>query len=445
MTDSFLRFPQGFRWGTASSSYQVEGSSTNNDWWAAAQAGGIIYRDQSAGLACDWWNRAEEDFDRMVQLNQNAHRLSIEWSRVEPEPGVWDDSTLARYREMVQGLRDRGIEPMVTLHHFTNPLWLAERGGWENEAVAGWFEQYTRKVVAALGDLVTLWCPINEPAVMIAQAYGLGRWLPGKKDFDAALHAAVNLMRAHAAAYHAIHELRPDAQVGIASHMIDWRPWRPWLPTDHLATHIIDHLFNHLTLLMITTGRMAVPGRRLLRLREIAGTLDWLGVNYYQRYRVRVGLLAADRPSVEPRTRANTLRGPGLWGEIHPQGLSDILGDLWRRYGLPMIITENGIPDAEDRHRPHFILSHLHQVYRAVQRNIPILGYYFWSIVDNFEWTEGYDPRFRFGLIQVDFETQERHIRPSGWLYGTICKEGGISPEVVDQYAPQLAHQLFRA
>lgn len=444
MATTSFEFPPNFRWGTSTSSYQVEGNLTNNDWWAAEQAGGYVYQNQTAGQACDWWNRAEEDFDRMAEMSQNAHRLSIEWSRVEPSPGVWDEDALARYREMLAGLRRRGVEPMVTLHHFTNPLWLTEQGGWENEAVVGWFERYTRKVVSALGDLTSLWCTVNEPDVMIAQGYSLGRFPPGKRDLSAALRAAVNVVRAHAAAYHAIHALAPHAQVGIAKHMMVWQPWRPWLPNDHLATGLLEHMFNRLPLMMVTEGIMRVPGQRSLLMSECANTLDWLGVNYYQRFRVRLNLASSESLPVESQPRPGMLTGPGDWGEIHPRGVFTTLRKLWRRYRLPMVITENGIPDAHDQHRPNFIVEHVHQVWQAIARKIPVWGYYFWSLVDNFEWTEGYNPSFRFGLIGVDFDTQARTMRRSGQLYAAIAEQGGLTPEIVEEYTPGLVPQLFR-
>lgn len=443
MNTEKLLFPKHFRWGTATSSYQVEGDLKNNDWWAAEQAGGYVYKNQTAGLACDWWNNAEQDFDRMADMHQNAHRLSIEWSRVEPSPGMWDDAALVRYRDMLKGLLSRGIEPMVTLHHFTNPLWLAEQGGWENEAVVGWFERYTRKVVTALGDLTSLWCTINEPAVMISQAYGLGRWPPGRQDLNASLRAAINLVRAHAAAYRTIHDLIPHAQVGLAKHMILWRPLRAWLPNDRVAANLIQHMFHYLVLGMVTEGIMRVPGRRSILLPEAAHTLDWLGVNYYQRYRVRLNLFSPDRFFMELATKPGELKGPGEWGEIHPLGILSILKTLWKRYRLPMYITENGIPDPVDAHRPTFIVTHLHQLAKALDMHIPILGYYFWSLLDNFEWTEGYDPRFRFGLIKVDFQTQARELRRSAGLYGEICRQGGLSRGTIQKYTPELTKKVF--
>ena len=204
-------------------------------------------------------------------------------------------------------------------------------------------------------------------------------------------------------------------------------------------------MFNHLTLGMVTEGIMRVPGQRSLLMPEAANTLDWLGVNYYQRYRVQLKLLPPGPDWLRSRTRPGVQKGPGEWGEIHAQGLFDTLRTLWRRYRLPMFITENGIPDEQDENRPDFIVTHLHQLWQAIRREMPVMGYYFWSLVDNFEWTEGYDPRFRFGLIGVDFKTQERHIRESGKLYTEICRTGGLLRETAEQYTPELAVKLFGA
>ncbi|MGF1503957.1 MAG: glycoside hydrolase family 1 protein [Anaerolineae bacterium] len=441
--DASLIFPQAFRWGTATSSYQVEGNLTNNDWWLAAQEGGYIYHDQSAGLACDWWNRAEEDFDRMADLGLNAHRLSIEWSRVEPKPGVWDEAAIARYREMIQGLVDRGIEPMITLHHFTNPLWMVERGGWENPEAVDWFASYAHKIVSALGDLTPMWCTINEPMVMIGQTYALGRWRPGKRELNAAIRAGINISRAHGAAYHIIHDQVEKAFVGFAKHMIIWEPHRLWMPNDWVAAWLVRLLFNRLFLSSVIDGVLRVPGRRAIRIPEVRNTVDWLGGNYYQRYRIRTKLFGGRAMFMELGTRPGILKGPGDWGEIHPPGLSLTLRHLWNKYRLPLIITENGIPDQADEHRPGFIVTHLHELWRTMQEEIPVYGYYFWSLVDNFEWTEGYDPAFSFGLFEVDFETQERQMRPSGELYKAICEAGGLTPAIVAEHTPALLPAVF--
>jgi beta-glucosidase len=449
-TNTVFRFPAGFRWGTATSAHQVEGHQANNDWWAAEQAGGYVYQEQRSGAACDWWHHAEKDFDRMVEMGQNAHRLSVEWSRIQPHPDTWSEAALLRYREMIEELRARGIEPMVTLHHFTLPLWMTEQGGWENEQSPALFEAYVRKVVSALGDLVNLWCTINEPMVLIGQCYMVGIWPPGKRSLGAALQVGLNLARAHAAAYHAIHAINPDAQVGLAKHMVVWRPHRIWLPTDHLVSRLVNHATNHIILRAVTRGVVRIPGRRLYRIEGAERTLDWLGVNYYQRYRVGAkirNILHNFFPGIPANvfyqvTRPGLQKGPGPWGEIHARGLFESLRAV-ARYGVPLFVTENGIPDEHDKNRPRFILTHLHQLWEALKHEIPVYGYYHWSLVDNFEWDKGYNPQFRFGLFGVDFETQERIPRTSGRLYAEICKQGGISHELAARYEPQVVPLLF--
>ncbi|MGD8732556.1 MAG: glycoside hydrolase family 1 protein [Anaerolineales bacterium] len=450
-TNHRFQFQPDFRWGTATSSHQVEGGQTNNDWWAAEQRGGFVYKNQKSGQACNWWQDAEADFDRMIDLNLNAHRLSIEWSRVQPTPDTWDEQALERYRTMIAGLIDRGIEPMVTLHHFTLPLWVAALGGWENDDSPEWFETYIRKVVSELSDQVDFWCTINEPMVLIAQGYILGSWPPGKHSLQAALEAGRNMVRAHAAAYHAIHEIQPEARVGMAKHMVVWRPHRFWLPTDRLFSRLINRVSNHMFLDALTNGVLRFPLRKRQRIERAAGTLDWLGVNYYQRFRVGIKIWDALR-RIFPGSQTDILhygtkpglqKGPGEWGEIHPEGLYETLKSL-ENYDLPMYITENGIPDQYDRYRPAFIIGHLQQLWRAIQEGIDVRGYYHWSLVDNFEWSEGYDPRFRFGLFGVDIESQERTKRTSAELYGEICSNGVIDRRLIEKYTPALLPDLFK-
>jgi beta-glucosidase len=447
---AIFEFPSEFLWGTATSSHQVEGGQTNNDWWVMEQLGEYIYRDQRAGDACDWWRQAELDFDRMAAMRQNSHRLSLEWSRIQPQPDTWSEEALLRYREMLEGLRDRGIQPMVTLHHFTNPLWMAVLGGWEHPKSPKWFEAYVRKVVSALGDLVDLWCTINEPMVLLSQGYLIGKWPPNKISISALYQAGLNLVRAHAAAYHAIHEMNPDAKVGLAKHMIVWSPHRTWIPTDHLVARFVNRITNHLILDALTKGYVRMFGKRFVQLDNAANTLDWIGINYYQRFRVGMkirNLIRLILPSLPAEifyqgTDPTYQKGPGGWGEIHAEGLFDTLRSV-AKYGLPIYITENGIPDEDDSNRPRFILTHLHQLWRAIQLGIPVRGYYHWSLVDNFEWSEGYNPEFRFGLLGVDFKTQERTLRTSGELYAQVCRQNGIGRELVRQCDPELIPQLF--
>ncbi|NDJ54958.1 MAG: glycoside hydrolase family 1 protein [Chloroflexi bacterium] len=447
---SDFTFPSHFLWGTATSSHQVEGHNTNNDWWAAEQEGQTVYQGQRSGAACDWWNNAEDDFDRMIEMNLNTHRLSIEWSRVQPAPRRWDEAALARYRHMISALKARGIEPMVTLHHFTNPLWMVRQGGWESEHSIEWFVRYVKKVVGALKDQVSLWCTINEPNVMVGQGWLAGIWPPGKQDHMAAIEASLNLARAHAAAYHAIHEIIPEAQVGIAKHIVTWDPRLAWLPTDHAVARLINYVTNHLFLDAITQGKVKLPFLRPIPIKGGQNSLDWLGINYYQRYRVGFTIKHALRllfPQIASDwfyqgTKPGHPKGPSGWGEFHPPGLLWTLENL-SRYGVPIYVTENGIPSNRDELRQSFLVSHIHQIWKAIQRGVSVKGYYHWSLLDNFEWAQGYNPEFKFGLIGVNFETQAREPRPSSSLYGRICKMNAISAETATTFTPQLLSKLF--
>ncbi len=230
MPDATFHFPPDFLWGTATAAHQVEGNNTNNDWWAWEQGEGHIKEGYRSGIACNWWERAEEDFNRAAELGQNAHRLSVEWSRVEPREGYFDDAALDRYRAMLRALRERGMEPMVTLHHFTNPLWLAEMGGWENPRAVFLFERFVTHVVEALGEYCSLWCTVNEPNVYVYMGYLAGVFPPGKRDFGAGMRAGRNLMRAHAVAYRRIHALQPHARVGFAHNLRFFDPANPGSP-----------------------------------------------------------------------------------------------------------------------------------------------------------------------------------------------------------------------
>jgi beta-glucosidase len=439
MIEAAFHFPEGFKWGTVTAAHQVEGDNRGNDWWAWEQQPGRILRGDRSGLACDWWGgRWKEDLDRAAEGGQTAHRLSVEWSRIEPEPGRWDDHALGFYRDVLSGMRARGIEPLVTLHHFTNPLWLAEMGGWENEEVVPRFEAFTRKTVAALKDLADFWCTINEPNVYAYSAFASDQFPPGRKSIRAAFRVMRHQVLAHAAAYHAIHEVQPAARVGIA---IQYRGLVPHSvsPLDHWGAGIQGRIFNNLIPLALYDGRLRFPvGQE--RIAKVAGTQDYIGVNYYSSDHVsfdlrRPGELFARR--FYPQ--GSDLSEVGMNANV-PEGMRTAI--RWAHsFGLPIYITENGIEDATDSIRPRYLAQHLHQVWEAINTGSPVRGYYHWTLVDNFEWERGWTQRF--GLWALDPETQERTERASGKFYAEICRENGLTSDMVRRYAPEIAAKLF--
>lgn len=440
MADATFHFPRGFLWGTATASHQVEGGNTNNNWAAWEAESGRIMEGHVSGKACDWWGgRWREDFDRAANAGQNAHRLSVEWSRIQPAPDIWDESAIEHYREMVRGLVERDMTPMVTLHHFTDPLWLVEKGGWENDAVGEYFEKFVRKIVEALQEYVSLWVTINEPNVYVVGGYFLGGFPPGKNDLGAAVSVMNNQVAAHARAYHAIHQLQQTSRVGIAINYRSFAPQRSWFLPDVWAANLQANLFNNLHPRALQTGVVRFF-TRVKRMPEAKGTQDFIGLNYYSRDYVRFKPLKPGEMFAERAYREDAELSATGFIAHEPEGFFEAL--KWaRQFELPVIVTENGVEDPEDRLRPRYLIEHLHQLWRAVNFNYPVKGYFHWTLVDNFEWERGWTQRF--GLWELDVETGARRKRESADLYAEICKENGISSEMVARYTPELFPQMF--
>ncbi|MGQ0570755.1 MAG: glycoside hydrolase family 1 protein [Armatimonadota bacterium] len=418
-----MPFPDTFRWGTATSAYQVEGNNTASDWWLWEQQSGRILNGDRSGLACDWWRNAERDFDLMVGLHQNAARISIEWGRLEPREGRWDDAAEGRYVMMLRGLRDRGIEPLVTLNHFTLPQWVAERGGWLWDGIVPAFAAYVARFVRAAVPLVDFWITLNEPVGHLINAYLLDTFAPGRRSPPALVRAVIQSLKAHAAGYRAIHQHQPNARVGVAAYLRAVAPADPRSHFDRWFAHQFDQITNWMYLSALATGRLAGPWGITVRVPEAAGTMDYLGLNYYTRSCVEFDLRRPGRWFVRDEPPAGAVISDGGYSEIYPDGLLAVLKRA-SRFNLPIYITENGLPDADDDLRPGFIVEHLRRVAQAIEEGIPVRGYYHWSIVDNFEWTEGWN--LRFGLYDLDPSTQVRTPRPSAELYGEISRHNAL-------------------
>jgi beta-glucosidase len=420
---SNFRFPAGFLWGASTSAHQVEGNNIHNDWWAWEQAGRTA---APSGLACDHYNRYRSDFDLAQSLAHNAHRFSLEWSRIEPEEGRWSDEALDHYRDVLVALHERGMEPVVTLFHYTLPQWMAEKGGWENPAIERAMGHYVEKVMEVLGPHARWWITLNEPVVQVFKGWLLGQWPPGRvRAWATALKVLRLMLRAHVRAYHVIHSRRPDAMVSIAKHALALSPDDPTRWLDRWSVGVRGYMFNHLFLEALHTGVLRVPGLFWEHL-PTARTLDFIGVNYYTRDFVRnsgynlPGLVGefAKRDHRQQRGKLNDLG----W-EVYPEGLAQFLREF-SRYKLPILITENGIPTRNDDDRWVFLFMHLWQVARAIADGVNCVGYLHWSLLDNYEWADGYAARF--GLIEVDYATQERRIRPSAWRYAEIIRRNEL-------------------
>jgi len=439
MPTAAFHFPRGFLWGTATAAHQVEGSNTNNNWWKWEQEG---HTANKSNLADDWWGgRWKEDFDRAVEGGQNAHRLSVEWSRIQPAPDRWDEDALERYRAMLRGLRERNMTAMVTLHHFTDPLWLAELDGWESPEAATHFEKFVRKTVEVLKEYVNLWCTINEPNVYALEGWVDRKFPPGKSDLKLAMKVEANLLRGHAAAYHAIHELQPEARVGFAHHHRPMVPRYPWFPLDVLERNIHFSAISTVFPSALASGVMRTPIGNA-RIPEARGTQDFLGLNYYSQDTVAFDLRQpGELFGRRYYPKDSDLAEGGMNANI-PEGLFTSLRWAVKTFpNLPILITENGIEDARDTLRPRYMAGHIHQVWRAVNFTWPVKGYFWWSLVDNFEWERGWTQRF--GLWELDVETQARRKRPSADLYAAICKENGLTSDMVQKYCPEIFAGMF--
>lgn len=438
---AIYHFPRGFLWGCATAAHQVEGNNTNSNWWQWEQADGHILNKQVSGLACDWWGgRWREDLDRAMETGQNATRLSVEWSRIQPAPDRWDENALDYYRQILRGCVERGLTPMVTLHHFSNPIWLEEQGGWENPDTPNQFDRFVHKTVEALQEYANLWVTINEPNVYAYCGYVQGVFPPGKTDLNTAFAVFANLVRGHALAYKTIHAIQPQARVGIA---LNYRGFVPnsISPLDKLVAGIQSRLYNGFFPRALTDGVLDYVTRKET-LPAAAHTQDFLGINYYTRDRVAFdSKLSAQGYGRLFFPKDADLSDTGFIAN-DPEGMFEAL--QWgMRFKIPMLVTENGVECADDHLRPRYLAQHIHQVWRAVNLSMPVKGYFHWSLVDNFEWERGWTQRF--GLWELDVETQARRRRPSADLYEAICRENGLSTAMVDRWCPEVREKIFPA
>jgi beta-glucosidase len=437
---STLSFPPGFRWGAATASHQNEGGNEANQWAAWEQQPDRIHEGQRSGRATDWWNPASAaaDFDRAADMGLNALRVSIEWSRVEPESGEFSREALAHYRDMMRGLRQRGIEPLVTLHHFTDPLWLTAIGGWENPLISDYFARYVTRVVDALGAEVDFWCTINEPLVYAFYGYKDGRFPPGGHSIRRAVNVLRNMLLAHGRAYRTIHRIQNAARVGLAHHMRYFVPANPASALDRKVTAWLDQVANRSTLNAITAGRLTPLLGIGQTVPQLIDASDYIGVNFYSTAHVAFSRLDPGmffaRQYITPHLDPCDQTPDGEpFCEINPQGMYLVLTDL-ARYGKPIYVTEHGLPDHDDDQRPYVLVTYLSEMWRALQAGADVRGYYHWTLVDNFEWAAGWS--LRFGLIDLDPETGARTPRQSAAIYGRIAQTNGIPRSLIERFAP---------
>ncbi len=385
-------FPDGFLWGAASAAHQIEGGNVNNDWWAFEHASGTPCAEPS-GDACDAWNRWPEDLALLASLGFGAYRFSLEWSRIEPEEGEWSLAGLDQYRRQCAAAREFGLVPMVTFHHFTTPLWLARRGGWEAPDAPELFARFCAHAAAHLGDLVGWGCTLNEPNIVASMGYLAGVFPPGVH--DAGRRRAVNdaLCRAHRLAVDTLRAGPGDFPVGLTLAMTDYQA---------------------------VSGGEARRDRIRRSMEDVylaaTGGDDFVGVQCYTR--MRVGPTGALPPE---EGVALTQMGYEYW----PGALEATIRRAWDvTEGTPLVVTENGIGTGTDTERISFVTEALAGVRRCLDDGIDVRGYVYWSLLDNFEWVLGYRPTF--GLVAVDRETFERRPKPSAAWLGSVARDNAV-------------------
>jgi len=383
-----LKLP--FLWGAATSAHQVEGGNTASDWhdWELDPGSGCA---EPSGAACEHLTRYPQDIALLAQLGLNCYRFSVEWARIEPRPGELSTRWLEHYRSMAACCRRHGLLPVVTLHHFTNPRWLAADGGWENPQTAARFARYCAAVIETVGDLAALVVTINEPNMPALLGYEDGVFPPGKRDRRARLRVTEVFIDAHRRAVEVVRSLRPELPVGLALAMADWQA--------------------------LPGGEERLAQTRRLRedvfLQATAGD-DFVGVNTYTRHRIGPDGWVGNEPGVEL-----TAAGYEFW----PQAIAGTLRRAWRLTGgTPLIVTETGIATDEDERRARFIERAVEAMRDTIAAGVDVRGFIYWSALDNFEWHHGYAQRF--GLIAVDRATQRRTIKPSARRLAALARGG---------------------
>lgn len=412
---NWQRSPEAFLWGTATSAHQVEGGNIHNDWWNFERP------SKKSGAASDFRNRFESDLDLAQELGTNSFRLSLEWSRIEPRYRRPCPEAIAYYHRLIDACLKRGLQPFVTLQQFTLPRWCAEKGGWLGKETLGAFERHVSWVAEQFGDRVSHFVTINEPNVQAGASYMAGVFPPGRRMRpDLADRCQAALIKAHAGAYKILHKIIEGrfpgraVQVGVSPHIVSWNK-SPW-DVGGVFRKVGDE-FNWGFLDALVSGTIKFQTYREIA-PEIQGCFDFVGMNYFMGMPANLlGLLKFMGFLSKQSTECSSDNG---WPQDAP-GFEKALLRAHNDYHKPIYVTENGIADASDQRRLKYLEDHLESLSRAVAAGAEVRGYFHWSLIDNFEWHEGLHPRF--GLFEVDYESQARSPRQSAFLYKKLIEK----------------------
>ena len=413
-TDKIL-FPNSFFWGTATAAHQVEGNCNNN--WSEFENGysaeGLpnIKDNQKSGLACDHWNRFPEDIKLIKKLGVSYYRFSIEWSKIQPEKDRFDLDALKHYSKIIDQLIDNNIIPVITLYHFTHPIWFEEIGAFEKTQNINIFVSFCKRVFNEYSNKVKYWCTINEPAVVAAQGYCMGIFPPGKKNLNISTIVLKNLLEAHVQVYRTLKRMKSGsrAKIGIVKNINQFEPWRRWHILDWGISNIANYFFNDLTIKFLHTGifRLRIPGLVWMYHKNLKAikSIDYFGLNYYSHNHLKMQF-SIKEPFLLKYYKQDIMTDMPY--AIYGEGIYRAIKFV-SKLNKPIIITENGIAVKNDKIRELFIKRYLYAVSKAIRDGYDVLGYFYWSLMDNFEWAFGYD--MKFGLYAVDYENQKRFLK----------------------------------
>ena len=421
-----IRFPETFLWGSASSEYQISGAKKlTNCQWAEWEKRGhpAIKGGETSGNAIEGWDRYEEDADLLTDLGLNSYRFSIDWSAIEPEEGVFNREAVVHYKDVVKALKERGIKPMITLHHFTHPIWFENKGAFEKRENIDDFVRFAEFVFSEFSDEVDLWCTINEPTVIALMGYILGEFPPGKTGIFLAAEVLNNMLFAHVAVYKQLKSMKngESAQIGLVHSYLKFEPYRGWNPIEALPCYFFTKNLHDTVMEFFKTGEFSSMLFQREFVQDAPSSFDFFGLNYYS------------RPVVGMKFSLKELLGPTCFpGEVmtdmpypsYAEGFYQALVDCGE-LGKPVYVTENGIADAKDDRRELFIRKYLYALSKAIEDGVDVRGYFYWSLIDNFEWAEGWTKKF--GLYECDLTTQKRTLRDGSKAYQEIVANSGAA------------------
>jgi beta-glucosidase len=419
-----VSFPKDFYWGTATAAHQIEGDNENTNWGEWEKDSSRIKDKSNAKSAVDGWNRFREDVKLMKDLGVNSYRFSLAWNKIEPEKGNINEDALKHYDELINELKANNIEPMITLHHFTHPLWFEQLGAFEKEENIKHFVEFSKLVFVRYRDRVSLWVTINEPNVFVTSGYFNTVFPPGKSNPKLAGQVLKNMLKAHVEVYRV---LKPseggttNIQIGLATSIFQFEPARRWHLGDWAIARLSDNSFNETVLGFFRDGRIKfyVPFEIDLTYedKDAPNTLDFVGINYYSHFAYKFDF------DFKKATQSLPVEGETMTDmpyTIYTEGLYRAIKDV-STLKKPIFITENGISDAKDDRRETYIRQSLYAVSKAIKDGYDIRGYYYWTLLDNFEWAEGYTQKF--GLYEVNLQTQERKLRNGAKVFTEIIQK----------------------